>query len=65
MSDSQVNFAANSDSEMTMIDSEFPPDLSDQLRMNQIAQSNADLFVDLMPKQVIMQEEIEQEWIET
>ena len=65
MSDSQVNFAANSDSEMTMIDSEFPPDLSDQQRMNQIAQSNADIYANVMPKQVIMQEEIEQEWIET
>ena len=65
MSDSQVNFAANSDSEMTMIDSEFPPDLSDQQRMNQIAQSNADHYANVMPKQVIMQEEIEQEQIDT
>ena len=65
MSDSQVNFAANSDSEMTMIDSEFPPDLSDQQRMNQLAQSDADPYANVMPNQVIMQEEIEQELFET
>ena len=65
MSDSQVNFAANSDSEMTMIDSEFPPDLSDQQRMNLLAKSDEDPYANVMPNQVIMQEEIEQELFET
>ena len=54
VSDSQLDFAVNSDSEMTMIDSEFPPDLSDEQRMNQLAQSNNNPCADAIPEQASM-----------